>query len=69
MAELISMEMGAPWEWWMLEKDSIYESLWDEPELKAMMDEIRADMATQLEEVREMRRNGELELWLGGNSR
>jgi hypothetical protein len=48
------------WEWWLLEQDPIYEVLWDEPEFKAMMAEIRANMAIQLEEVRAMERNGEL---------
>jgi TolB-like protein/DNA-binding winged helix-turn-helix (wHTH) protein len=56
----ISIDADWRWEWWMLEKDPIYEPLWDEPEFKVMMDEIRADMAAQLEQVREMRRNGEL---------
>jgi hypothetical protein len=33
----------------------------DEPEYQAMVAEIEADMAAQLERVREMERNGELE--------
>ena len=57
----ISIDANWRWEWWMLEKDPIYEPLWDEPEFKVMMDEIRADMAAQLARVREMERNGELE--------
>ena len=40
-----SIDANWRWEWWLLEKDRAYESLWDEPEFKAMMDEIRADMA------------------------
>jgi len=36
-------------------------SLHDEPEYQAMVAEIEADMAAQLEHVREMERNGELE--------
>lgn len=56
----ISIDADWRWEWWLLEKEPIYETLWDEPEFKVMMDEIRADMATQLEQVRAMRRNGEL---------
>jgi hypothetical protein len=36
------------------------ESLRDEPEYQAMVAEIEADMAAQLEHVREMERNGEL---------
>ncbi len=47
--------------WWRLEREPIYAPLWDEPEFQAIMDEIRADMATQLERVREMERNGELQ--------
>ncbi len=47
--------------WWRLEREPIYEPLWGEPEFQALMDEIRADMAIQLERVREMERAGELE--------
>ena len=47
--------------WWALERERIYEPLWDQPEFQAMMAEVKADMATQLARVREMERNGELE--------
>ncbi len=47
--------------WWRLEREPIYAPLWGEPEFQAIMDEVRADMAIQLERVREMERNGELE--------
>jgi TolB-like protein/Tfp pilus assembly protein PilF len=47
--------------WYFLEHDSALESLHDEPEYQAMIEEIEADMAAQLERVREMERNGELE--------
>jgi TolB-like protein len=47
--------------WWHLEREPIYAPLWGEPEFQAIMDEIRVDMAIQLERVREMERNGELE--------
>ena len=57
----ISIDANWRWEWWMLETDPIYQSLWDEPDFDAMMNEIRADMAVQLKHVQEMRRNGELE--------
>jgi tetratricopeptide (TPR) repeat protein len=48
--------------WWnALERDPTLESLHDELEFQAMVAEIEADMAAQLERVREMERNGELE--------
>ena len=49
-----SIDQKHIWDWWMLEQDPVYSSLWDQPEFKAMMDEVRADMAGQLEEVREL---------------
>jgi len=47
--------------WYSLEHDLSLESLHDEPEFQAMVAEIKADMAAQLESLREMERNGELE--------
>jgi tetratricopeptide (TPR) repeat protein len=47
--------------WYFLKQDSSLESLHDDPEFQAMVAEIEADMAEQLERVREMERNGELE--------
>jgi hypothetical protein len=47
--------------WYLLKRDPNLESLHDEPEYQAMVAEIEADMAAQLERVREMERNGELE--------
>jgi hypothetical protein len=47
--------------WYYLQHDPNLESLHDEPEFQAMVAEIEADMAAQLERVREMERNGELE--------
>ena len=46
--------------WYALEHDLSLELLHDEPEFQAMVAEIKADMAAQLESVREMERNGEL---------
>jgi hypothetical protein len=50
--------------WYLLKHDPNLESLHDEPEYQAMVAEIEADMAVQLERVREMERNGELEVIL-----
>jgi TolB-like protein len=47
--------------WYYLKYNPNLESLHDEPEFQAMVAEIEADMAEQLERVREMERNGELE--------
>jgi hypothetical protein len=47
--------------WYSLKQDPTLESLHDEPEYQAMVAEIEADIAAQLERVREMERNGELE--------
>jgi tetratricopeptide (TPR) repeat protein len=47
--------------WYYLKHDPNLESLHDEPEYQAMVDEIEADMAKQLARVREMEKNGELE--------
>jgi len=47
--------------WYSLRLDPSLESLHDEPEFQAMIAEIEIDMAAQLERVREMEKNGELE--------
>jgi TolB-like protein/Flp pilus assembly protein TadD len=47
--------------WYYLKYDPTLESLHDEPEFQAMIEEIEADMAAQLARVREMERNGEFE--------
>jgi TolB-like protein/DNA-binding winged helix-turn-helix (wHTH) protein/Tfp pilus assembly protein PilF len=46
--------------WYFLKHDPNLESLHNEPEYRAMIEEIEADMAGQLAHVREMVRNGEL---------
>jgi TolB-like protein len=46
--------------WYFLKRNPNLESLHDEPEYQAMVEEIEADMAAQLERVREMERRGEL---------
>jgi len=48
--------------WYFLERDPNLESLHGEPGFQPMLEEIRADMAAQLERVREMERRGELAL-------
>jgi len=50
-----------PFAGYFLKQDPTLESLHDEPEFQAMVAEMEADMAEQLERVREMERNGELE--------
>ena len=55
-----SVDSGRRWEWWLLERDPIYAPLWDEPEFKAILEEIRIYMADQLEQVAAMERNGDL---------
>ena len=47
--------------WYYLKFDLTLESLHVEPEYRAMIEEIEADMAKQLAHVREMEKRGELE--------
>jgi len=47
--------------WYYLERDPNLTSLRGDAEFQAMLEEIRADVAAQLERVRAMQRNGELE--------
>jgi tetratricopeptide (TPR) repeat protein len=47
--------------WYDLKHGPSLESLHDEPEFQAMVEEIQADMAAQLARVRDMETNGELE--------
>jgi tetratricopeptide (TPR) repeat protein len=46
--------------WYHAEHDPNLDSIRNEPEFQGMMEEIKTDMAVQLERVREMERNGEL---------
>jgi tetratricopeptide (TPR) repeat protein len=47
--------------WFYLEHNPNLDSIRDEPEFQGMLEEIKADMATQLERVKTMEANGELE--------
>jgi tetratricopeptide (TPR) repeat protein len=49
------------WWYWLQQKPDL-EPLHGDPEFQAMVEEIRADMAAQLERLREMERRGELAL-------
>lgn len=56
-----AIDLGWRTSWWFyLEHDANLESIRDEPEFQAMVEEIKADMAAQLERVRTMEANGEL---------
>ena len=56
------MDQGYRSTWWFyLERDPALDSIRDEPEFQAMLAEIKADMAMQLEHIRAMDANGELE--------
>lgn len=45
--------------WWLTEADPTLESIVRHPDFIAMVDEVEADVASQLEKVRELERNGE----------
>lgn len=51
---------GWRWDWWQIERDPTLTSISAEPEFIAMLAEVKADVAAQLEEVRAMERDGEL---------
>jgi tetratricopeptide (TPR) repeat protein len=55
-----SVDSGRRWEWWLLEREPIYAPLWDHPEFKLILNEIKLFMAEQLEQIRTMERSGEI---------
>jgi TolB-like protein/tetratricopeptide (TPR) repeat protein len=60
LRKAIDESWRASW-WYYLNHDANLESIRGEPEFQSMLDEIKADMAAQLERVRAMEASGELE--------
>ena len=56
-----AVDRGWRHNWWYAESDPTLAAIRDRPEFTMMLDEIKADMAVQLEQVREMERRGELD--------
>jgi len=56
-----AIDEGWRYQWWYsLKHDLALQPLHDEPEFQVMVQELEAEMAAQLENVREMEANGEL---------
>ena len=47
--------------WYYLQYDPNLESIRSEPELQAILDEIRTDMSAQMQRIRDMEQSGEIE--------
>jgi len=55
-----AIDRGWRYTWWLVEADPTLSLISDHPDFIVMLDEVKADLAVQLERVREMERNGEL---------
>jgi len=53
--------------WYYLQYDPNLESIRDEPEFQAILDEIRTDMSAQMQRIRDMEQSGEIETVPGVN--
>ncbi len=60
LRQLIDQGWRTTW-WFSLERDPNLDSIRDEPEFQTMLEEVKADMAAQLERVRAMEASAELE--------
>jgi tetratricopeptide (TPR) repeat protein len=52
-----AVDGGWRWDWWQVENDPTLASIRREPEFVAMIEEVKADLATQRERVRELERS------------
>jgi hypothetical protein len=55
-----AIDAGWRWDWWQVENDPTLDSISDDPQFVAMIEEVKADLAVQLDRVLEMERSGEI---------
>jgi TolB-like protein/DNA-binding winged helix-turn-helix (wHTH) protein/Flp pilus assembly protein TadD len=55
-----AIDAGWRWDWWQVENDPTLDSISDDPQFAAMIEEVKADLAVQLDRVLEMERSGEI---------